>query len=84
MIEIYKENLIDLLSGRTDLDLKIKDVNNSCVVHNLSIHEVKTKEEALFLIKKGNILKKIRETDLNESSSRSHIVFTLHLEKTDA
>lgn len=83
MIEIYKENLIDLLSGNTDLDLKIKDVNNNCVVHNLSIHEVKTKEEALFLIKKGNILKKIRETDLNESSSRSHIVFTFYLEKID-
>jgi hypothetical protein len=43
MIEIYKENLIDLLSGDTELELKIKDMNGNCVVHNLSIHDITTK-----------------------------------------
>lgn len=53
------------------------------MVHNLSQHLIATEAEALALIKRGNILKKIRETDLNECSSRSHVVFTLVMERTD-
>jgi hypothetical protein len=53
------------------------------VVHNLSCHPIATEGEALSLIKRGNILKKIRETDLNECSSRSHVVFTIILERVD-
>ena len=55
-----------------------------CTIPNLCVHSVSSQEETLELIKKGNHLKKIRETDLNESSSRSHIVFTFHLDKIDA
>lgn len=66
-------------------ELKIKDAgSSSCVVHNLSQHAIATEAEALALIKRGNILKKIRETDLNECSSRSHVVFTLAMERTDS
>ena len=82
MLEIYKENLIDLFS-QDDLDLKIKDVNNTCHVQNLTVHPIASKEETMALISKGNHLKKMRETHLNESSSRSHIVFTLYLDKAD-
>jgi hypothetical protein len=40
MIEIYRENLIDLLSVGGP-ELKIKDAgSNSCVVHNLSSHPI--------------------------------------------
>jgi uncharacterized membrane protein len=46
--------------------LKIKDAGgSSCFVHNLSQHVIATEADALALIKRGNILKKIRETDLN-------------------
>lgn len=65
MIEIYRENLIDLLAVGGG-ELKIKDSGSSCcVVQNLSSHPIASEAEALALIKKGNILKKIRETDLN-------------------
>lgn len=84
MIEIYRESLIDLLSVGGP-ELKIKDAgSSSCMVQNLSNHTIANEAEALGLIKRGNILKKIRETDLNESSSRSHVVFTLHLERNDS
>jgi mannose/fructose/N-acetylgalactosamine-specific phosphotransferase system component IIB len=72
-----------LLSNGSDLELKIKEVLNNYTIQNLSLHQVKTREDTLRLIQKGNHLKKIRETNLNESSSRSHIVFTLYLEKID-
>lgn len=45
--------------------MKIKDINNTYVIQNLSILEIKTQEETLEAIKKGNHLKKIRETNLN-------------------
>jgi len=48
------------------------------------VQAIKSKEETLELISRGNHLKKMRETHLNQASSRSHIVFTLYLEKTDA
>jgi hypothetical protein len=83
MLEIYKENLIDLFVGEHEYELKIKEINNICSIQNLTMHEINTREETLELIKKGNHLKKIRETNLNESSSRSHIVFTLYMEKVD-
>lgn len=65
MIEIYKENLIDLLTLDSEVELKIKDVFGNCTIQNLSIHEVKSQADTLDLIKKGNHLKKIRETHLN-------------------
>lgn len=43
MLEIYKENLIDLLGGN-EVELKIKDINNNIQVQNLSVHEIKSKE----------------------------------------
>lgn len=54
------------------------------MIQNLNILEIRSKEETLEVIKRGNHLKKIRETNLNESSSRSHIVFTFYLEKIDS
>lgn len=54
------------------------------MIQNLNILEIRSKEETLEVIKRGNHLKKIRETNLNESSSRSHIVFTFYLEKMDS
>lgn len=82
MVEIYKEGLTDLLAVGGP-ELKLKEGTGSCVVHNLSSHSVGSVEEALALIKRGNFLKRIRETDLNESSSRSHVVFTVELQRAD-
>lgn len=59
MLEIYKENLIDLLGGN-EVELKIKDINNNIQVQNLSVHEIKSKEETLEVINRGNHLKKMR------------------------
>ena len=53
------------------------------MIQNLTVQAVSSRSETLNLIAKGNHLKKMRETDLNESSSRSHIVFILNLEKID-
>ena len=53
------------------------------MIQNLTVQPVASREETLNLIARGNHLKKMRETDLNESSSRSHIVFILNLEKID-
>ena len=84
MLEIYKETLIDLFSPEQDpLELKIKELGPSSYVQGLTTHQVKTQSETLHLINRGNHLKRVRETHLNQSSSRSHIVFTLYLKRVD-
>lgn len=46
---------------------------------NLSIHSVKNLPEALKLIKKGDLRRKIAPTPMNIQSSRSHCICTIYL-----
>ena len=44
---------------------------------NLSIHEITEEQEGIDLLMMGNYIKKVSATSLNQSSSRSHCVFTI-------
>lgn len=46
---------------------------------NLSIHEITEEEKGIDLLMKGNHIKKVSSTSLNQSSSRSHCVFTINI-----
>ena len=46
---------------------------------NVRIHNVKNEQEALNLHMMGNYIRKINSTQSNQTSSRSHCIFTLNI-----
>jgi kinesin family protein 6/9 len=52
-------------------------------MRNVKEHSCKTEGEALNYLMTGNFNKKINATSLNQSSSRSHCLFTLTIRATD-
>ncbi|XP_071128028.1 carboxy-terminal kinesin 2-like [Mytilus edulis] len=86
-LEIYNETIRDLLSDVTNyakLDIKMaeneKNKNNKkVVVPNLTIVRNPRIEEVSDLLKRASKKRAVGETERNESSSRSHSVFSLTL-----
>ncbi|GMH37608.1 hypothetical protein BSKO_05481 [Bryopsis sp. KO-2023] len=81
-LEIYNEMLFDLLAenpGAPD-NLHILEENNTTVVRGLTTHEVKSEEEALALFFMGDQGRSVSQHVLNAHSTRSHCIFTVHLE----
>ena len=81
-IEIYNENINDLLdSSKTNLDLR-ETPNKEVIVNNLTEIKINNHEEAMNLLLKGNESRIVASTKLNEKSSRSHSIFRLNVEIT--
>ncbi|TPX58038.1 hypothetical protein SpCBS45565_g08088 [Spizellomyces sp. 'palustris'] len=73
-LEIYNENIRDLLSGKADyLDLR-EDAQKGVVVAGITTVTAKTPEEVLGFLRKGNRHRTQEATGANEVSSRSHAV----------
>ncbi len=90
-IEIYNENLHDLLnknsSHELNTNLAIQEdpklgvyVKGASMPEVLSAHQCRTEEEALAMLFEGETNRTISEHKLNKTSSRSHCIFTVHLE----
>ena len=81
-IEIYNENINDLLDNtKTNLDLR-ETINKEVIVNNLTEIKINNHEEAMNLLLKGNESRIVASTKLNEKSSRSHSIFRLNVEIT--
>ncbi|MCL4123359.1 UNVERIFIED_CONTAM: hypothetical protein GTU68_011918, partial [Idotea baltica] len=86
-IEIYNNYIYDLLEEFSctnmtkDLQSKIlrEDAKHNMYVHGCTEVEVKTPEEALEVLVKGQKRRKVAHTRLNCESSRSHSVFTIRI-----
>lgn len=79
-LEIYKEQITDLLEpGSTNLQVR-EDINRGIYVERLSEHSVWTVSDAFHVLWKGLHQRHVGATQMNELSSRSHSVFTLRLE----
>jgi hypothetical protein len=71
-MEIYRENVLDLLTARSAM-LKIKEVeNNEVVVQGLTEQNVCKMEDIFALMRDGERKRTYGETNMNERSSRSH------------
>ncbi|KAF4319198.1 hypothetical protein BBO99_00006619 [Phytophthora kernoviae] len=79
-IEIYNENVYDLLSPalRKRRALRVQDCEGKIQVRGTVEKPIKTLEEGLELLEMGRRHKQMAETNYNSDSSRSHCVFTLH------
>lgn len=81
-LEIYREQITDLLESASTNLLVREDVSKGVYVERLSEHSVWTLSDALYVLWKGLHQRHVGATQLNELSSRSHAVFTLALEAT--
>ncbi|OBZ65664.1 Kinesin-like protein KIF21B [Grifola frondosa] len=81
-IEIYNEDLIDLLSdetgGRRDVQIR-EDKQGHIIWDGLREVAVKSSNEVMNLIRQGTAIRRTNETDMNAQSSRSHAIFSLTL-----
>nr|KAF6341392.1 kinesin family member 6 [Myotis myotis] len=86
-LEIYNECGYDLLDPRHEAssleDLPkvtiLEDPDQNIHLKNLSRHQATTEEEALNLLFLGDTNRMIAETPMNQASTRSHCIFTIHL-----
>ncbi|XP_077260725.1 kinesin-like protein Klp61F isoform X1 [Temnothorax americanus] len=81
-LELYNEELIDLLMDGNDTPSKIKlyeDVTKkgSVIIHGLDEMTVHSKAEIYRILEKGSERRQTAATMLNSNSSRSHTVFSI-------
>merc|ERR1719262_1531362 len=83
--EIYNELMFDLLTdvgiSEQSGDLAIvEDTKGSIKVRGLTEHVAATEEEALHIFFEGDYNRIVAEHALNKASTRSHVIFTIHVE----
>ncbi|MCO5593929.1 hypothetical protein L7F22_047948 [Adiantum nelumboides] len=79
-LEIYNEQILDLLEPSTaNLQLR-EDARRGVYVENLAEIEVKSVQDVITLLLQGAANRKVASTNMNRESSRSHSVFTCAIE----
>ncbi|KAJ3558619.1 hypothetical protein NM688_g814 [Phlebia brevispora] len=79
-IEIYNEKVRDLLNPKNTGNLRVREHPSlGPYVEDLSKLVVNSYEEMMTLMDEGNKARTVAATNMNETSSRSHAVFTLLL-----
>ena len=80
IVEIYNENVYDLLSSERKSEGR-KSLKVSMVTNNIEgnmVQEIATEDECLELMNLAQNKRCIKSTSSNAESSRSHLVFTIH------
>ncbi|KAM6587845.1 hypothetical protein CsatA_010450 [Cannabis sativa] len=86
MVEIYNEQVRDLLSNESSqkrLGIWSTAQPNGLAVPDASMHPVKSTKDVLELMHIGLMNRAVGATALNERSSRSHSVLTVHVRGVD-
>ncbi|CAN6341345.1 unnamed protein product [Urochloa humidicola] len=86
MVEIYNEQVRDLLSNdiaQRRLGIWSTSQPNGLVVPDASLHPVKSTSDVLDLMEIGQANRAVGSTALNERSSRSHSILTVHVRGMD-
>lgn len=83
-LEIYNEQILDLLSKNHTQTLAIKeDPNKGIYVKDLTSVIVKSVAEIEKTLIAGTKNRKTGETAMNKDSSRSHSIFTIYIETAE-
>ncbi|XP_068168745.1 kinesin-like protein klp-3 [Antennarius striatus] len=83
MLEIYNDNLNDLLTKSSGPALDIRVQGKSVSVQGLTQIQVQTEADILSVMETGEKNRKIASTKMNTHSSRSHLVVALEVEGSD-
>ena len=81
-LEIYNEEIRDLLSKNGSKKLDLKDKDTGVYVKDLSTFVVKTPADLMDVFNEGNLNRHVGATAMNADSSRSHSVFTITVESS--
>ncbi|KAE8707171.1 Kinesin-like calmodulin-binding protein-like protein [Hibiscus syriacus] len=86
MVELYQDILVDLLlpknAKRLKLDIK-KDAKGMVGVENATVLPISTFEELKSIIQRGSERRHTSGTQMNEESSRSHLILSVVIESTN-
>ena len=81
-IELYNEQVCDLLNDKLDPDMKVReDPRTGPFVAGLVIEKVTSVDSVINLIMAGNSRRHVAATKMNKESSRSHAILTLFFEE---
>lgn len=82
MLELYNEEVVDLLSGNRKQKLQIhQDKDKGVYVKDLSAFTVKTVEDMNNKLKQGSKSRHVGTTEMNSVSSRSHSIFVIRVQQ---
>lgn len=82
-LEIYNEEIRDLLSKKGSAKLDLKDKDTGVYVKDLSTFVVKNPSDLMDVFNEGTENRHVAATKMNEHSSRSHSVFTITVESSE-
>lgn len=83
-IELYNEELKDLLADDDDKKLRLYENSGKTVIQNLTYDHIPNFATAFDLLKRGLAKRKTASTRINDVSSRSHAIFTILLYRQSA
>ncbi|GAB2292854.1 hypothetical protein Dimus_027088 [Dionaea muscipula] len=86
MIEIYNEQVRDLLSGNSSqkkLGILTTSHAHGLAVPDASMEPVRSTTDVIDLMRMGHENRSVSATAMNERSSRSHSIVTIHVQGTD-
>ena len=79
-LEIYNEDVKDLLNPSKNKVLKLRENRQGVYVEDLCELIVKDSNELYRLMMQGNAVRKVAATNMNDQSSRSHSCFTIKVQ----
>jgi centromeric protein E len=80
-LEVYKENIRDLLNATTQ-PIRLFDGPNGLIIRGLKEEVVSSPEQVYSILAKGERRRQFGATHLNQHSSRSHVMVRLWIEST--
>ena len=80
MVEIYNENIFDLLDIQAPACNLREDTTRGVYVDGCTERQIDSPEAALRLLELGSKNRRVASTSMNRESSRSHSVFSLRIE----
>ncbi|KAF2312540.1 hypothetical protein GH714_035005 [Hevea brasiliensis] len=86
MVELYQDTLVDLLLPKNVKPLKLdikKDSKGMVSIENVTIISISTLEELQGIIQRGSERRHTSGTQMNEESSRSHLILSVVIESTN-
>ena len=81
-LEIYNEQLIDLLNESNSSSIRIMEGKEGVVIRGLREEVVTTPLEVFKYLQKGEMRRQVGSTNMNKHSSRSHAIVRLWMEST--
>ncbi|CAB07273.2 Kinesin-like protein klp-12 [Caenorhabditis elegans] len=83
-VELYNDDVLDLLSDDRSMSSSIRiheDSRGEIVLHGVEQRSVFDMHGTMDILKNGALNRTVAATNMNEQSSRSHAIFTLHLKQ---